>query len=208
MCADEFNNMRGACHVKVLCLEIGRLAGGSSCSGKPPRRERACALEILVEAEAFDHYGGWALDQQFMDQMGSPYLLAHGLGEPVTDATTKVHLPRAGTYQCFVRTKDWVAPWKAKGSPGRFQVLVNGKPLAATFGTEGAQWHWQPGGAVDLPAGEVTLALHDLTGFEGRCDAIVFRQSAEPPPNGPAETGSVPPPLAQHSREAGRWGQV
>lgn len=27
-------------------------------------------------------------DTQFMDQMGSPYLLAHGLGKPVADAKT------------------------------------------------------------------------------------------------------------------------
>ena len=60
------------------------------------------------------------------------------------------------------------------GAPGKFQVLVDGKPLADTFGTKGAAWHWQDGGTVELPAGDVTLALHDLTGFEGRCDAIVL----------------------------------
>jgi hypothetical protein len=38
----------------------------------------------LVEAESFENCGGWVVDQQFMDLMGSPYLLAHGLGEPVT----------------------------------------------------------------------------------------------------------------------------
>ena len=29
---------------------------------------------ILLEAESFDKKGGWVTDQQFMDQMGSPYL--------------------------------------------------------------------------------------------------------------------------------------
>ena len=43
---------------------------------------------VLVEAEQFADLGGWVVDQQFMDQMGSPYLLAHGLGVPVRDATT------------------------------------------------------------------------------------------------------------------------
>ena len=142
------------------------------------------AADVLIEAEAFDDYGGWVLDQQFMDQMGSPFLLAHGLGRPVKDAATKVHAAlRPGTYHVFVRTRDWVATWNAKGSPGRFQLLVNGKPLATTFGTEGAEWHWQPGGTIDLQAGELTLALHDLTGFEGRCDAIVLSQSDQPSPN-------------------------
>ena len=62
-------------------------------------------------------------------------------------------------------------------------MLIDGKPLGTTFGEEGAQWHWQPGGTVDLRRPQTDLALHDLTGFEGRCDAIVFSQSPEAPPN-------------------------
>ncbi len=150
--------------------------------------EPSSPITILVEAEAFDDYGGWVLDQQFMDQMGSPYLLAHGLGTPVKDATMKVRIARKGTYHVFVRTRDWVATWNAKGSPGRFQVVVDGKPLATPFGTEGAEWHWQPGGTIEVTGAEITLALHDLTGFEGRCDAIFFSQmldvgSQDSPPN-------------------------
>jgi hypothetical protein len=34
---------------------------------------------VLIEAEYFTDYGGWVHDSQFMDQMGSPFLLAHGL---------------------------------------------------------------------------------------------------------------------------------
>jgi NADPH-dependent 2,4-dienoyl-CoA reductase/sulfur reductase-like enzyme len=76
-----------------------------------------------------------------------------------------------------------VARWQAPGTPGEFQVVVNGKPLATTFGTEGAEWGWQPGGTVMLPAGEISLALHDLTGFDGRCDCVAFTTEATPPPN-------------------------
>jgi len=54
------------------------------------------ANTVLVEAESFDDKGGWKVDQQFMDQMGSPFLLAHGYGKPVRDATTRVTLPAAG----------------------------------------------------------------------------------------------------------------
>ena len=75
---------------------------------------------ILVEAEGFTDLGGWVIDPQFMDIMGSPYLLAHGLGRPVADAHTKVTVPAAGNYRVWVRTKDWVAQWKAPGTPGRF----------------------------------------------------------------------------------------
>ena len=139
---------------------------------------------ILVEAEGFSVHGGWVVDPQFMDIMGSPYLLAHGLGRPVADATTEADFPTAGNYRVWVRTKDWVAEWKGASTPGRFQVLVNGRALETTFGTEGAQWHWQDGGAVALSAGKVALALHDLTGFEGRCDAILFARDPKfVPPN-------------------------
>ena len=143
---------------------------------------------ILVEAEGFANHGGWIVDQQAMDVMGSPYLLAHGLGTPVADATTKIKVAASGKYRVWVRTRDWVAPWKASGAPGRFQLLVNGKPLKTTFGTEGASWHWQDGGSINLAAGKLKLALHDLTGFDGRCDAIVFSSDANfyPPNSDPA----------------------
>ncbi|MGB2954793.1 MAG: hypothetical protein WBB64_02365, partial [Anaerolineales bacterium] len=50
-------------------------------------------LPVLVEAEGFADTGGWVIDPQFMDLMGSPYLLAHGLGVPVNDARTEVAIP-------------------------------------------------------------------------------------------------------------------
>ncbi|MDP6635688.1 MAG: FAD-dependent oxidoreductase [Phycisphaerae bacterium] len=145
---------------------------------------RGSERTVLVEAEAFSERGGWVVDQQFMDEMGSPFLLAHGLGIPVKDASTTVTFPAAGTYHIWVRTRDWVAGWKAPGAPGKFQLLVDGKPLKTTFGTEGVKWHWQSGGAVEIAKTKIAVALHDLTGFEGRCDAIVF--SSDPkftPPN-------------------------
>ena len=141
---------------------------------------------VLVEAEQFDDAGGWDLDQQSMDQMGSPYLLAHGLGVPVRDAVTTVRFPVSGTYRVWVRTRDWVATWKVAGTPGKFQVMVNGKLLGPTFGTQGEAWQWHDGGTVEI-SGEAKVALHDLTGFEGRCDAVLFcKDTAFQPPNEPA----------------------
>ena len=75
------------------------------------------AEEILIEAESFSEHGGWKLDTQFIREMGSPYLLAHGLGEPVRDAKTTFQVKNGGTYQLFAHTKDWVARWKAEGPP-------------------------------------------------------------------------------------------
>lgn len=141
------------------------------------------AKDVLIEAESFADAGGWSLDTQFVREMGSPYMLAHGLGKPVTDASTTIEFPEIGTYKVFVRTKDWVAQWKAEGQPGRFQILVDGKPLKETFGTTGAEWNWQPGGSVEITQKSVTLNLHDLTGFDGRCDAICFTKTESLPPN-------------------------
>jgi hypothetical protein len=162
----------------LVCSLLASLA----LAAAPPRPT------LLIEAESFRYTGGWVVDQQFMDQMGSPFLLAHGMGTPVADATTEITVPAAGAYHLWVRTRDWVAPWKAQGAPGRFQVLLNGAAVKTTFGTEGENWHWQDGGMVTLKAGKTALALHDLTGFEGRCDAILLTADANlrPPDAGPA----------------------
>ncbi|WP_242120369.1 FAD-dependent oxidoreductase [Aestuariivivens sediminicola] len=148
------------------------LAGGvSSCINS--NRNGTLEEFVFIEAEQFADFGGWDLDQQSMDQMGSPYLLAHGLGIPVEDAKTRISFPSSGKYRVWVRTRDWVAPWNAPGAPGKFQVLINDAPLEETFGTKGAEWHWHDGGIAQVGK-EASIALHDLTGFEGRCEAILF----------------------------------
>lgn len=140
---------------------------------------------VLIEAESFDNPGGWVVDQQFMDQMGSPVLLAHGLGVPVADAVTAVTFPAEGKYRLWVRTREWAGAKEAQAAPGKFQLLVNGRPVPAVFGAQNAPWHWQDGGAVEIKGEQVKLALHDLTGFEGRCDAILFSRNPEfVPPEG------------------------
>lgn len=149
---------------------LGLLACRKSYAGS---KQQSDGEFLFLEAEGFEGYGGWELDQQSMDQMGSPYLLAHGLGVPVQDAVAEVRFPSVGRYRVWVRTKDWVAPWNAPGAPGKFQLLINGEPLPETFGTKGATWHWHDGGMIEV-AEEATVALHDLTGFEGRCEAILF----------------------------------
>jgi len=57
------------------------------------------ASQVFVEAEAFTSRGGWTLDTRFIEIMGSPYLLAHGMGKPVQDAATKINFPATGTWQ-------------------------------------------------------------------------------------------------------------
>lgn len=136
---------------------------------------------VLLETAHFTNKGGWKLDTQFHNILGFSYLLAHGMGNPVVDARTRVRFPGNGTYHVWVHTKDWCpGAWQ---SPGRFQLIVNGKPLPEEFGTQSG-WGWQKGSAVEILDTDVTVRLHDLTGFEGRCDAIYFsRNPADEPPS-------------------------
>ena len=136
----------------------------------------ASADDIFVEAESMDSYGGWVLDQQSMASMGSPYLLAHGMGVPVEDASTTVTSEEGGTYHLWVRTRDWTRTWGSKESAGKFQVYINGVAAPKTLGTQNAEWDWQYGGKVSLEKGENVISLHDLTGFDGRCDAIYLKR--------------------------------
>ncbi len=139
-----------------------------------PVHARAEGAQVWVEAESFKDPGGWVLDTQFIDIMGSAYLMAHGLGTPVKDAATEVAVPAPGKYRLWVRTKNWVAPFDAPGAPGRFQVGVNGKNLDKEFGTTGKDWLWEDGGVVEAAGPSVKLNLHDLTGFDGRVDAVIL----------------------------------
>lgn len=145
---------------------------------------------VMVLATTFADKGDWIVEQQFVLQMGSSYLLAHGIGTPLEkDALTTVEVPVEGDYHLLVRTKNWTAFWSEGKTPGIFSVKVDGVADAAEFGTgcegatrsERAAWYWQQGGTWHLTAGTHTLALHDLTGFDGRCDALILTTSDEVP---------------------------
>ncbi len=141
---------------------------------------------VLIEAESFTNKGGWVVDQQFMDFMGSPYLMAHGMGVPVSDAMTEVKFPATGKYRVFVRTYNWTSPWHPGEGPGRFLLLVDNEPVGVSLGTKGSEWIWQEAGTVDIRDRSAIVSLHDLTGFNGRCDAIFFTMDDVVPPDDPA----------------------
>ena len=138
------------------------------------------AQDILVEAESFDNPGGWVIDPQFEQQMGSPYLLAHGMGEPVENAKTSVKFEAVGNYHIWVRTKNWVpGNWEA---PGRFQLKVNGQLIDKTLGLRSGRG-WEYVDTLNVAENEIQLELVDLTGFNGRLDAIYFSTRNEEPPS-------------------------
>ena len=142
----------------------------------------ARAEGVFVECESFAEKGGWVLDQQFMSEMGSSYLLAHGMGTPVADASTTVNIPAEGFYTVWARTYNWTSPWSEKPGPGKFQIKIGKKTLKPVLGSTGKCWEWQNAGQIRLKAGQTTLTLHDLTGFEGRCDAVYLTSDGDVPP--------------------------
>ncbi|WP_313381325.1 FAD-dependent oxidoreductase [Proteiniphilum saccharofermentans] len=143
----------------------------------------AQSASLLVEAENFSKKGGWVVDQQFMDLMGSPYLMAHGMGVPVADAEMSVEFPATGKYDVYVRTFNWTSPWYEGEGPGKFQLRLNGEKVGSVLGCTGNEWYWQKAGKVDIKKKENVITLHDLTGFNGRVDAIYFTRDNIPPPN-------------------------
>jgi hypothetical protein len=134
---------------------------------------------VCVPTSAFACKGGWVLDTQFTERVGSPFLLAHGLGTPVLDAYTEVTLPVAGTWHVWVRTRNWVLG--VEDPPGLFRVLINGQSLAPVFGIGPDAWGWVAGGGVEVSDTRVRVTLRDLTGFDGRCASVAFTQGAGPP---------------------------
>lgn len=162
---------------------------------------------VMALATRFNDKGDWTLEQQFVLQMGSSYLMAHGLGTPLAkDAKTEINIPEDGDYRLWVRTKNWTAFWSEGKTPGIFQVLVDGKADPSEFGigkmpldvkagidfpddidtsrearAERAQWYWQKGETYHLTKGSHSIALHDLMGLDGRCDAIILTSTNEVP---------------------------
>ncbi len=162
---------------------------------------------VMALATRFNDKGDWTLEQQFVLQMGSSYLMAHGLGTPLAkDAKTEINIPEDGDYRLWVRTKNWTAFWSEGKTPGIFHVLVDGKADPSEFGigkmpldvkagidfpddidtssearAERAQWYWQKGETYHLTKGGHSIALHDLMGLDGRCDAIILTSTDDVP---------------------------
>jgi hypothetical protein len=154
----------------------------------------ASAETVLVESEQFAEKGGWQVDTQFIESMGSPYLIAHGLGAPVADASTSITLEESGIWRVWVRTLDWTKRLGRDAGAGAFELWVNGEKLGGNLGVGPGTWTWQAAGETTLEAGKATLTLHDLTGFNGRVDALLL--SSDP---------AFQPPADNHVSDRAKW---
>ncbi|MBE6635325.1 MAG: FAD-dependent oxidoreductase [Ruminococcaceae bacterium] len=136
---------------------------------------------IFIEAESLENRGGWIVDTASAEVIHSAYMMAHGMGIPVEDAYGKIDIPDDGDYYVWGLTRDWTAVWKVADPLGKFEIWIDGEPLPEILGTVGKDWAWQLAGRVRLSKGSHRLALHDLTGFNGRCDAILITDSDDIP---------------------------
>ncbi len=139
--------------------------------------------KIFIEAESFKQKGGWVVDTQSFEVIHSAYLMAHGMGEPVSDAVTTFKVENGGKYTVWALTRDWTAVWGVKDSAGKFNIEINGTALPETLGTNGKDWAWQKAGEIELLSGENIIALCDKTGFNGRVDAIYLTADGDVPSN-------------------------
>ena len=149
------------------------------------RGEELPPEEVWIEAELFSGKGGWIVDSQFLDAVGSSYLLAAGGVRPVGEAGTEFELGRSGLCAVWVRSKNWLPGC----DPGRFSVSVDGRALGPSAGGRPSPgWGWEKVGEAKLEAGRHRLALSDLTGAYGRCDAVYLTTDLAftPPDSGEA----------------------
>ncbi len=136
---------------------------------------------IYIETEGFTNKGGWVVDTASFETIHSSYLMAHGMGIPVEDAVSEIEVAESSVYYVWALTRDWTAVWNVSESAGRFTIKIDGAELDNVLGTNGEKWDWQLAGRIDLEKGLHTIALHDLTGFNGRCDAVFITDSPEAP---------------------------
>ena len=129
-------------------------------------------ISLWIDALDFTHTGGWKYDSQFVHLMGSGYLIAADEpGVPVEDATVTVQIPKADKYRIWVRDRNWLRPH----NPGTFSLLVNGENNGVILGQQPSDaWIWEIAGDYTLEAGDCNLTLRDLTGYFGRCAAILI----------------------------------
>jgi len=159
--------------MKLTAILLLGLAGACAFGGQRP---------IKIECETFENLGGWVLDTQFQTSGQTPYLLAHGLGRPVADAETRFESKNGGVFNVWVRTKNWVGRWIPSPGAGRFKLRVNGIMLPIELGAKGScEWHWERAGSAKLDSGMNSVALHDVDGFDGRCDAVAFTMDDSEP---------------------------
>ena len=108
---------------------------------------------IFIEAESLKNRGGWIVDTAAAEIIGSAYMMAHGMGVPVEDASGEIDVPQSGEYCVWALTRDWTAVWNVTDPAGKFEIHIDGHRLTNVLGTNGSEWAWQLACELDLLKG-------------------------------------------------------
>ena len=121
---------------------------------------------VYFEAENFQFTGDWAVESG-SGAFGTGNLLTTSTA--VNDATTVLPISTAGTYNVWVRARDFDTFTGTR----LFQAGIDGTLLSGTAGNHGVNgWLWQNVGARTLSADMHVFTLHDVSHFFPRCDAL------------------------------------
>jgi len=140
------------------------------------------AEQLLVQVEDFD--GPWARQTNIDEYLGKSFCTSNANGVTSTVMEKTVKLEEAGHYYV------WVRAFSSANSRRALQAAVNGKRLKVTHNQTERRWSWQLAGALDLPAREVKIVVHDADeGFEC-ADAIYLTDVKD---DNPAKNPAIEP---------------
>lgn len=127
--------------------------------------------KIWIDAVDFDDYGGFILETQFVREMGQAYLMANGVGVPVSPATVKFKTSESGYYRVHIRTKNWCVDY----APDGIVLEIDGIRSQKTSGELHVKdWYFEIGGDFILSGGEHTLKVYDTKGWFARFACVVI----------------------------------
>ena len=127
--------------------------------------------KIWIDAVDFDDYGGFVLETQFIREMGQPYLMANGVGEPVEPASVSFNVENCGAYRFYIRTKNWCEEY----SPDGLVLEVDGQKSSHVCSEMHVQdWYFEIGADFNLTPGNHTLKIYDTKGWFARFSCVVI----------------------------------
>lgn len=126
-------------------------------------------VTVGVDAKLFQFPGDWQITD-FNNASGGSCLFSTPAGAKLP-AVTVIDLPSSGHYYLWVRAMDF-----PDDRPGTrtFAVSIGSQKSDRIFGASGKPgFSWEPGGAFDLPRGQILLGIHSLAPY-ARADAILL----------------------------------
>lgn len=116
-----------------------------------------------IPANAFTEVGTWTYTDDYLQGKQDNV-------ESDSDATVTVRIEKTGDYKLWAMSKDY-----ATNQPGSrfFNVKIDGVTFGKTLGQHGIEgFAWEDMGMVHLEKGDHEFALHDTSGFFGRCKGL------------------------------------